>query len=525
MDLLQIGLESWIGHQDRDEHYNWYYTRPENLVSFLEELKAERLAKLPPQESGMPEPVIHLQFGAVLLTSSIEEALLEVLAASVEAYAVFCSEGVQITDQMDKGFYQRKRPQVLPSGKTPEEQIAFLEQIIFSGQYGAKLKIDSFDISPRFKGRVQYKGHSRVQFDGDFGEDFQQLYTYHYNLSAFNMALELWQEYDKLGDCQIKIEIIPMRKGSLYDMLEPIIVEEEQLDQPIILPPNEEVGFYSVSILARGRGILEFGVMHWRYSRQGYGTFIFGGKRDSDAKKQEFISYFNPGDMKPPLTVYFSAFRGAEGFEGFYMMKSLKTPFMLIGDPRLEGGSFYIGSEEFEEKLQGRIQEALDYLGFDGSQMILSGLSMGTFGALYYASRFNPYGIVVGKPFTNLGDTVRGMRLKRPDEFETIGDVFINSLGTNSRQLLESLNQKFWDKFSESDFLETKFAIAYMKNDDYDGTAAEKLIEHLSPKKSHIFAQGYSGRHNDDSRSINKWFMSEYVKMLREGFDRFRKDD
>ena len=32
------------------------------------------------------------------------------------------------------------------------------------------------------------------------------------------------------------------------------------------------------------------------------------------------IYYFNPGDLKPPLAVYFSGYRSAEGFEGRGMM-------------------------------------------------------------------------------------------------------------------------------------------------------------------------------------------------------------
>ena len=33
--------------------------------------------------------------------------------------------------------------------------------------------------------------------------------------------------------------------------------------------------------------------------------------------------------MKPPLNVYFSGYRTAEGFEGYYMMKRMNAPFYL----------------------------------------------------------------------------------------------------------------------------------------------------------------------------------------------------
>ncbi|MGC4432596.1 accessory Sec system protein Asp2, partial [Streptococcus suis] len=69
-------------------------------------------------------------------------------------------------------------------------------------------------------------------------------------------------------------------------------------------------------VYAKGAGKLSIGALHWRYSRMGLGRFVLGGKRIADSKRQELFYYFNPGDMKPPLNVYFSGFRGAEGFEG-----------------------------------------------------------------------------------------------------------------------------------------------------------------------------------------------------------------
>ncbi len=43
------------------------------------------------------------------------------------------------------------------------------------------------------------------------------------------------------------------------------------------------------------------------------------------------------------------------------MMRSFKKPF-LIADPRVEGGGFYVGSEELEERIIQKIYEKLDWL-------------------------------------------------------------------------------------------------------------------------------------------------------------------
>jgi accessory secretory protein Asp2 len=38
--------------------------------------------------------------------------------------------------------------------------------------------------------------------------------------------------------------------------------------------------------------------------------------------------------------VYFSGYRPAEGFEGYFMMNKMNAPFILIGDPRLDNPLF-----------------------------------------------------------------------------------------------------------------------------------------------------------------------------------------
>ncbi|MBM7643488.1 accessory Sec system protein Asp2 [Streptococcus loxodontisalivarius] len=524
MKILQIGEQDWTADLELPDKLEWLYCHSYNIESLLEDLEKQEIEKIlaklpePPEDGKLPK--VTLRFDAVLLTDEVDESRLEPLVDTIEAYTLFHLSDLKFNSFNRYGIFRRKVLKELPFNGNRQEITDFLYMNLFGGQYGAKLKVPDIDVNPQFTGKVHYEGHVATCFQGDFGQDFQPLFTYRYNLQAFSMGIELWQEYIKEGDNQIYIEIIPMRKGSLYDLTEPIILTEEDMQEPYVLQPDESIGYYSISVFAKGQGQLKFGPMHWRYSRMGLGKFILGGNRYNDSKRQEFIYYFNPGDLKPPLTVYFSGFRGAEGFEGFYMMKSLKTPFMLIGDPRLEGGGFYSGTEELEENVIKVIQDSLNYLGFEKNQLILSGLSMGTFGALYNASAFDPYGIVVGKPFANVGDVALGMKLKRPYEFETIGDMLRNIEGDIDQAAIDRLNQRFWNRFDKSDFPSTNFAIAFMEQDDYDGTATEKLVDHLSDKGAHIFTKGYEGRHNDNSRAINRWFMRQYVNMLQEGFDR-----
>ena len=78
-----------------------------------------------------------------------------------------------------------------------------------------------------------------------------------------------------------------------------------------------------------------------------------------------------------------------------------------------------MGSQELEDQIVAYIDQHLDWLGFGPKEMNFSGLSMGTFGALYYGASYSPHAILVGKPIINLGDVAANLKFKRPDEFGT----------------------------------------------------------------------------------------------------------
>ncbi|MGQ7462764.1 accessory Sec system protein Asp2 [Streptococcus suis] len=523
MKIVQIGEEDWSVGIDLPDNLGWFWVAEDKIQDFLDEQVTAELAKLQVEQSEEEKkpPKIRLRFDAIVLTGSVSEESLAPLSSTIEAYSLFKQKDVSVDNQSDTGICRQKVLRDLPFQGSKQETIEYLYRNLFSGQYGAKLKIPEIDVNPNFTGTVQYDGNVGVVFDGQFGQDYETLFTFRFNLPSFSMSLELWPEYIKeFGDTSIRMEIIALRKGSLGDIHNIIHIDEAQMQEPYILQSDEAVGYYSVSFAVKGSGRLKFGVTHWRYSREGLGKFVLGGKGYSDRKRQEVFSYFNPGDLKPPLNVYFSGFRGAEGFEGFFMMKSMGAPFVLIADPRLEGGCFYSGTDELENNVKRAIQDALDYLGFTSDQLILSGLSMGAFGGLYYAAQFQPHAVVVGKPFTNLGDTVANLKLRRPDEFETSGDMIRNVVGGSDQAAIDRFNQHFWDKFAPVSFEKTQFAIAYMEQDDYDGHALERLVEHLADSDTHIFAKGYEGRHNDNSRAINRWFIAQYHQFLKHDFGR-----
>ncbi|KXT76463.1 accessory Sec system protein Asp2 [Streptococcus sp. DD12] len=526
MQILQIGKLDWRSQvQEWPDHLDWQFVLPDkaSITAYISQKEKELLEatqiRSTEKEALKPEK---LHFAAIILTSPLAEDLLEPLSDTVEAYALLQVSGLGLKAQSKTGIFHRKVLTELPAFATPSETVDYLSQVIFDGQYGETLPIHHGQVNPELAVTSNYHGHVGLEISGKFSDDYQQLLTYTYNLTNPGHPIELWQQYVKTnGDLRLRLEVTPINQMGLLELDQTFYFDEVAMQAPCFLPKRDkEILSYAVSLSVKGFGTVILGDLHWRFSHKELGTLVLGGKRIRDKQRQDLFYYFNPGNLKPPLCVYFAGYRPAEGFEGFGMMKAMGHPFLLVADPRLEGGAFYIGSTEIEAKLQGVIQEALDYLSFDYHDVILSGISMGTYGALYYAAQVRPYAVVIAKPFTDLGDTVTNLKLTRPDEFETISDVLVNV--SQGRQTLSpaQLNQRFWDNFSQSDFTRTTFAIAYMQQDDYDRHATERLLEHLAQKQVHIYTKGFEGRHNDQNGPIIQWFLKQYQTLLADGYER-----
>jgi accessory secretory protein Asp2 len=166
------------------------------------------------------------------------------------------------------------------------------------------------------------------------------------------------------------------------------------------------------------------------------------------------------------------------------------------------------------------IRKYMDELGFTGEQVIMSGLSMGTFGALYYGCDIRPKTIIIGKPLASIGDVAINERIHRPGGFPTSLDILAFIEGDMDEVAVERLNNRFWDKFDRADWRRTKFIVSYMIEDDYDSTAYNTLISHLSAGGVQVYGKGIHGRHNDETNAIVNWFVSQYEKTLLEDFGR-----
>lgn len=501
--VLQIGSQNWSDLLIMPETIDWSYCLPTDYQISLIDSKGKPVAP----------------FSVILFTDELDyEDSYEDLLDFATPYSVFYNNRITNTKLQSRLFTSKLAESI--DMTAPEELVKQLAQNFFPSQEGSKADMRYIDVSESFSGQVSYEGNAFTVFEGDFSQEFQPLLTWRYNsLHLSGQSLNLWLEYVKEGDLTLNLKVYSFAE-STSDIVEVTSFSESDLKDQLTICAKDKNHYLSFTLYVKGRGKLKVGSLHQRRGRGRFGQFIAGGQRLVDDHRQELIVYFSPGDLKPPLNVYFSGYRPAEGFEGYWMMSQLKAPFILIGDTRLEGGSFYLASKQLEKQVTDFITEKLDYLGFNSQEMIMSGLSMGTLGATYYASQLQPHAVILGKPLFSLGNVAENGYQIRPDDFGTAFDIIHFLTGALNQEALEQLNQRFWQAIDQADLSKTFFAMAYMKDDDYDPTAYLDFLDRVQRKNVKVISKGIEGRHNDNSASINQWFLNQYARIMTLDFGR-----
>jgi len=404
-----------------------------------------------------------------------------------------------------------------------EHLLDVLEHDTFDGQQGYGLNPDAIMIDPGFSGIVRQLGHTKLTLEGRF-DDAKPLLSWRASSwgffeSYFDFIPEIWLD----GDIDAWYQVVMINSQDHTQMTRKYLHKDHFRDGlRIFTGPSDQI--LQITLFAKGEGSVSVGKLHLRMSRDGFGEMFSNGQRliDETDGNRELLSYFDAGDLKPPLMVYFSGYRSAEGFESNFLMQYFKNPFMIFGDPRLEGGAFYFGGENLEKQVVDAINEKLDQLGFSHDQLVLSGLSMGTFAAMYYAPRLQPHGVVVGKPLANLGKVIANERINRPHGFPTSLDFPLNNGLPLSKAGIEAMNNRFWSTFKAHPVDQTLFAVGYMENDDYDDAAFPKLFRYLTTDfpTVRIWHKGLIGRHNDDTPGIINLFIRHIGQIYENDFGR-----
>lgn len=513
MKVLQIGGSNWAdSYPIYREEVSWNYCPEKQVISYVDKYIADTLAK----KGRLEAYDCILIMGANLSLNALDK-----LAQIVDSYRVIYDSRLQVSEEV-QAFLGFKSAWKLDCAN-PVDIIRQITFYFYPKQSGFRLLPVNASLSPNYLGAINYQGSNHLKLEVDYSDDYQPLLSWNYDvyLDPFR-DIECWLEFTKGIDCDLQLVLEEVGTAASYQGGKRYVISNEQLDTPLIIQGSTQRSYLMATLYAKGKGKVDIGALHLRWSRGPFGKFIVGGQRSSDEKREEFFHYFDPGNLKPPLCVYFSGYHSLESFEGYYMMRSFHHPFLLIADQRLEGGAFYIGSAEYEQKLKDVIIDALQKLHFTNEQLILSGMSMGTFGALYYGAQLNPHAIILNKPLVNLGNIAANLQKDRPFEFGTSLDLLLTNTKRNDQVGVEQLNKYFWTNFEKGNFDKTTFAIAYMENDDYDGQAFSELVQFLAQSKSKakIISQGFLGRHNDDFIENTKWFKNQFKRIISEDFRR-----
>lgn len=516
---LLIGPTDQTTALTADAVHHWHYAAPGTVPAVLAKLQAA---------PGEP----FRSFMGVYLATCPTDTDLQALYPFADSYRVTCAPTVlaTATSQLAQEYFKSKvvRPLAL---KDWPAIVNWLQTRLFAHQGGDKLNPTTFEPAPHYQGRLEYNGFVAVELTANFGADFQPVGTYRWGgFVDPGKLLKIWPEYSHSAGVALRMVVYSHQAGDPYHFAHRWVFDEAQMVDQVPVPQAPPEGALYVTFEAKGQGWLSLGNVHFRWSRHEMGEFLPGGGRIVDHDRREVNYYFNPGDCRPPLNVYFSGYRMAEGFGGFYMMRSFGAPFLLFADPRLEGTGFYLGSPEFEAQIKDRIVTTLAQLGFNRHQLNLSGLSAGTFGALYYGSQLGAHSIIVGKPLANLGDIAQREQSVRYGTFPTALDVVALHTPPAVQQrgrkaIVKAMNRQFWATFDQGNLDDTQLMITYMRQDDYDDKAYHDLLVHLAAQNKHpyLISRGLNGHHNDGADETVNWFKKQYWTMLERDFNRRQK--
>ena len=487
MNVLQLGAQNWADKYKIPNEIAWNYnTYPQAGIK---------------------------RFDLVIITEGVqlEDNLWSKLQWQVPPYCVLYSPFAE-KDLSKAGLNFINCQEARQIVEEPQELIDQMPIRFFHGQSGLRFAPTKLLLNNPERIFMD-DGHLSLTVDANewtnLGSYQQNIYIDPQRLFKFSL------EYNRQTNVKVRLRVIVQPGAGDGNPKDQYLLDfsrnNEERELPIGLEDSPR--FANVSVEVLGKGELILGVLHARWSRKDYGEFFTGGKRLADPVTGEDIAYyFNPGDLRPPLHVYFSGARELEGFEAYPLFRRNHTPTLLFTDPRLAVGQFYTG-EAIESQIKATIIATLKKLGFNRQQLVMNGISMGTYPAIKLGAQLSAYAINVAKPTVNLGQVALRARLERPDEFDTIFDIDRQLVSSLTSEQLEQLDTKFWKLMNQTDLTKTRIYVGYIKNDDYDNLAIKRMQENAAIQNARLFVRkGFPGRHNDNN-AVVQWFVSRLVEI------------
>lgn len=509
MKVLQLGSQDWRQKYKIPAGLDWHYNDfPESTVII--------------SGKGPQKPK---RYSLVIIAGpvSLKGKDWQQLQWLVNPYDV-----LYVPTNKDKLSTQAKKFLKEETAQPIQEELQFLidhlQERYFSDQSGIRFSPQNFLFNETAVDQFTYPDSHHVLFE--VNTNSQWTYLGSYRISAYldpNKTFDFWLEAKSKGvKLRLRFYLQPSTGDGDPAQNKVYQIDDSSQEWHLQLAASKEERFTSVVLEGKGKGKVCLGDFHERWSRQGLGVFFPGGQRIVNPHNREEIAfYFNPGDLKPPLNVYFSGARQLEGFEAYPLFRSLHAPALLFTDMRLEVGQFYDDAAGFmAAQIKKTILKYLHKLHFGRSQLIMNGISMGTYPALKYGADLGVYMINVAKPLADLGYIASRYALQRPGQFAAIFDIDFQIAGDLTTDSLQKMDQEFWQEFNRQDLRKTRVFVSYMKNDDYDNHALSKLKASPAIDKAAQFSyKGFAGRHNDDP-TVTNWFISRLKEVMSQDFER-----
>lgn len=494
MKVLQLGPEDWTQS----------YTIPDNIDWDVNTFPPKKKKK-------------KLHYDVVIITGAVNMSDLqwEVLRMASVTYSVLYLPGVP--EQLGaQGKLFLKEQAAIEITHEPQEVIDNLDKYFYFGQTGIRLSPTNLVINrlgfPVYAFTDGY--HLQVDVDAD---NWQTLGTY--KMTPYYDAgkqLSLWLECTQSPNLDVRLLVYNLQGNADQSFTMPIKGQNELI---VPMGVTDYARFIGVSIQVKGQGLMQVGTFHYRWTRHGYGNYIAGGRKlVNPANNEEIAYYLNPGNLKPPLFVYFSGARGLEGFEAYPLFRSTGKPALLFTDPRLQMGQFYTG-DYFQREIKKVIRQTVERFGFTMQDVVTSGLSMGSYPALKLGAELGVHAIICGKQLTNLGYLAERAPRERPYGFDTGLDITARNAKNMSSEALKDLDRRFWEKFNETNLSQTKLFIIYMLDDDYDNRTIDYLKKSPAVVNGKQFIhRGIAGRHNDNTADVSGMFVDRIYDMINTDF-------
>lgn len=461
---------------------------------------------------------------AVLLDCPLNKDHIVALENICQPYLTFYTDNVHLRKNEDLlAFNRLKKLKLIQKTTIQKFERIILETDAFFCQREQGLTVMHSNMNYCLNDDLYINGNNYVKCNCCNNDRYQQfLYSDLVFHLKPNCEYDIVPRFDIFGSIKVMLRIVLRDIDSTEMEIIDLFPKSEKL---IVKNNHDKFMAFSFSVYAKGQGQIKFKHIEIRKSFRDFGVYQLGGKTFSIPNKAEFSYLFEPGDLKPPLIVYFAGYHTGKSFECYNLLKTMHTPFLLFTDSRNEGGEFYLSTPEMEKQIVKQVTDKLNYLGFGNNQLVLTGLSMGSFAALYYAVDLNPKAIIAGRNICNLGLLAANQTLLRPNEFQTSLDIYEKLCEERNLNSVKEVDELFWSKLNTMHDVNIDIRLGCMTADEYDSKAKEELKDFFDNRVNAVYTlKQFEGKHTDKTLDVLNWFKGSIKNVLEENFDRTYHD-